>query len=280
MKTVAQIEQLKAIVKQWRQAGETVALVPTMGNLHAGHIALVDAARQQADKTVVSIFVNPTQFGEGEDFTSYPRTEKDDTIKLEAAGVNLLFMPSVAEMYLQNAKVSLRVTGLSDDYCGKSRPGHFDGVATVVCKLFNIVEPDIAIFGEKDFQQLAIIRQMVKDLNFPVQIYSVPIVREQDGLAMSSRNSYLSSEQRALAPKLYKVLCEIREAIQVGETGYVNLITSYLARLTEMGFEPDYLSVVRAKDLCPAKSGDHELVIMLAARLGKTRLIDNVFLVK
>lgn len=280
MQIVTQVEQLRFIVAEWRRSGAPIAFVPTMGNLHAGHIALVNAARQQADKTVVSIFVNPTQFGEGEDFASYPRTEQEDALKLDAAGVDLLFLPTVEEMYPQRAKISVSVVGLSDDYCGKSRPGHFNGVATVVCKLFNMVQPDFAFFGEKDYQQLAIIRQMVSDLNFPVQIRSVPIVREADGLAMSSRNAYLNSEQREIAPSLYAALCRIRDAILAGDVAYDRLANEQAEHLIRRGFELDYLSVIRAEDLLPAQADDHELVILLAARLGRTRLIDNVSVIR
>ncbi len=186
------IQELRAVVNRWKRQGVSIALVPTMGNLHAGHMRLVDSARQQADKVVVSIFVNPIQFGEGEDYSSYPRTEENDLVKLQAATVDLVFLPEVSEMYPHKSQVSLAVHGVADLYCGQSRPGHFNGVATVVCKLFNLVRPDKAYFGEKDYQQLIVIRRMIKDLNFPIIIMGVPIVREADGLAMSSRNAYLS----------------------------------------------------------------------------------------
>lgn len=276
MQTVTRINELRERLAQWRRQGLCIAFVPTMGNLHAGHIALVDAARRQADKVVVSVFVNPTQFGVGEDYETYPRTEQQDAEKLQAAQVDLLFLPSVAEMYPQAGLVGVAVTGLSDRYCGASRPGHFDGVATVVCKLFNIVQPDLAFFGEKDFQQLAIIRRMVADLNLPVQIHGVPIVRESDGLAMSSRNAYLTPEQRLIAPRLYQLLCRIRDAILAGQADFRALIDETTSQLRQAGFEPDYLAISRGSDLQEADECDRELVILVAAKLGRTRLIDNI----
>lgn len=276
MQTVTRINELRERLAQWRRQGLCIAFVPTMGNLHAGHIALVDAARRQADKVVVSVFVNPTQFGVGEDYETYPRTEQQDAEKLQAAQVDLLFLPSVAEMYPQAGLVGVAVTGLSDRYCGASRPGHFDGVATVVCKLFNIVQPDLAFFGDKDFQQLAIIRRMVADLNLPVQIHGVPIVRESDGLAMSSRNAYLTPEQRLIAPRLYQLLCRIRDAILAGQADFRALIDETTSQLRQAGFEPDYLAISRVSDLQEADESDRELVILAAAKLGRTRLIDNI----
>ncbi|WP_305909185.1 pantoate--beta-alanine ligase [Methylomarinum sp. Ch1-1] len=276
MHTVTRIAELRATLKQWRRQGLAVALVPTMGNLHAGHIALVNAARQRADKVVVSIFVNPTQFGAGEDYAAYPRTEQQDSDKLNRAQADLLFLPAVAEIYPEDAQVSVTVGGLADDYCGGSRPGHFNGVATVVCKLFNMVQPDLAFFGEKDFQQLAIIRRMVVDLNFPVQICAVPIVREPDGLAMSSRNGYLTAEERAIAPKLYQSLCRVRDAILAGQTDFHALTEQQMECLRVAGFLPDYLAVSRIEDLRQASEDDRNLVILAAAKLGRTRLIDNL----
>lgn len=276
MQTVTQIDQLRAITRQWRQQEQSIALVPTMGNLHAGHIALVNTARRRAGKVVASVFVNPTQFGEGEDFEAYPRTEQEDVEKLQLARTDLLFLPAVAEIYPQPALVNVSVSGLSERYCGASRPGHFDGVATIVCKLFNMVQPDLAFFGQKDFQQLAIIRRMVADLNFPIQICAVPTVREADGLAMSSRNGYLTAEQRALAPRLYQTLCQVRDAILAGQTDYRKLADRHLMYLSAAGFQPDYLAVCRPSDLLEATAADRELVILLAARLGRARLIDNL----
>lgn len=276
MQTITCISELRDQVAEWRRQGQSIAFVPTMGNLHSGHIALVNAARRQSDKVVVSIFVNPTQFGEGEDFETYPRTEQQDAEKLQVEQTDLLFMPNVSEMYPQAGLISVAVTGLSEHYCGASRPGHFNGVATVVCKLFNMVQPDMAFFGEKDFQQLAIIRRMVSDLNMPVQIHGVPIVRESDGLAMSSRNGYLTPEQRVLAPHLYRTLCWLRDAVLDGQVDFQTLIEQALAQLRQAGFEPDYLAISRAADLQKAGVDDCELVILVAAKLGGTRLIDNI----
>lgn len=280
MQTVTTIESLRALIRQWRQDGQTVAFVPTMGNLHAGHIQLVTSAKQQADKVVVSIFVNPTQFGPNEDFDNYPRTEQQDKAKLIETDVELLFLPTVAEMYPQPLQTGISVKDLSVLHCGASRPGHFDGVALVVCKLLNMVQPDMLLLGEKDFQQLAVIRRMVADLNIPVEIQGVPTVRESDGLAMSSRNGYLQASQRQLAPKLYQALCNLRDAILAGNDDYQVLVEQQRQILQQSGFVMDYFSVCRSADLLPAGPEDLDLVILLAARLGATRLIDNVYFSK
>ena len=250
--------------------------MPTMGNLHAGHLMLVNEAQKKADRVVVSVFVNPTQFGIGEDFESYPRTEREDQEKLDASGADLLFLPSVAEVYATDAKTVVSVTGLSEGYCGASRPGHFHGVATVVNKLFNMVQPDIALFGLKDFQQLTVIRTMVRDLNIPVEIIAVETVREASGLAMSSRNGYLIAEEKIVAAKLYQSLCVARDAVLAGQQSYQEIEYKALLFLQEFGFQPDYFSVCRASDLKKAGVDDMELVLLTAARLGKTRLIDNI----
>jgi len=276
MKTVKTIADLRSIVNQWRRQGDSIAFVPTMGNLHAGHIKLVTTARQQADRVVASIFVNPTQFGEGEDYAAYPRTEQRDTEKLQIANADLLFLPSVEEVYPHPPLVNVTVTGISDLYCGQSRPGHFNGVANVVCKLFNMVRPDMAFFGEKDFQQLAVIRQMVADLNFSVQIHGVAIVREEDGLAMSSRNSYLTPQQRIVAPKLYQSICQVRDAVLATQSNYSLIIEQQLESLQAAGFQPDYLVICKSGDLLEATEDDRDLVILVAAWLGNTRLIDNL----
>jgi pantoate--beta-alanine ligase len=246
-----------------------------MGNLHAGHRQLVKAAKQQADRVVVSIFVNPTQFGVGEDFDSYPRTEAQDHEQLRALATDVVFQPSVAEMYSPNAKTVVSVAGLSELYCGASRVGHFDGVTTVVCKLFNMVQADIAFFGRKDFQQLAVIRTMVQDLNMPIDIIGVDTVRETDGVAMSSRNGYLTEQQRQIAPLLYQTLCSARDAILAGDN-YVDVEQHALSTLQQAGFQPDYFHVCRSEDLAPAQHDDTELVLLVAAKLGKPRLIDNL----
>ena len=277
MQIVNTIQALRALIHTWKAAGERVAFVPTMGNLHAGHCQLVTAAQQHADKVVVSIFVNPTQFGAGEDFDSYPRTEAQDQEKLQAIDTDVLFLPSVAEMYAPNAKTVISVAGLSELYCGVSRVGHFDGVATVVCKLFNMVQPDVALFGLKDFQQLAVIRTMVNDLNMPVDIIGIDTVREASGLAMSSRNGYLTPAEHQLAPMLYQSLCAAREAIVAG-LDYPSVEKNALSTLQNAGFQPDYFRICRSLDLAPAQQGDTELVLLVAAKLGKTRLIDNIAL--
>jgi pantoate--beta-alanine ligase len=277
MRIVSSVFQLREEVKTWRSAGESIAFVPTMGNLHAGHLHLVNTAKKKADRVVVSIFVNPTQFGAGEDFETYPRTEQEDQEKLQAEGADLLFLPSVAEIYASDAKTAVTVTGLSDLYCGASRPGHFSGVATVVCKLFNMVQPDIALFGLKDFQQLTVIKTMVRDLNILVEIFGVDTVREQSGLAMSSRNGYLTDFEKQVAPKLYHSLCVARDAILTGNTAYADLEQQALQFLQQAGFQPDYFSVSRSSDLKKADTNDVDLVILVAAKLGKTRLIDNIY---
>lgn len=249
-----------------------------MGNLHVGHIRLVENARRLADKVVASIFVNPTQFGEGEDFDNYPHTPEQDAAKLIEAGLDLLFLPSVEEMYppLNRPACFVDVPGLSDELCGQFRPGHFRGVATVVCKLFNLVQPDLALFGEKDYQQLAVIRRMTADLNLPVTIHGVPTVRDADGLALSSRNAYLSAAERALAPCLYQTLKAVAAELQAGNTRFAELEQQQRQCLQQLGFELDYLSIRRADDLSLPSSDDTGLVVLVAARLGKARLIDNL----
>jgi len=278
MQTVETIPQLRKQIAAWRQAGERIALVPTMGNLHVGHLELVRQARQQADRVVVSIFVNPLQFGAGEDFDGYPRTLEADAAQLEQADADLLFAPPVDEVYPrpQAEQATVTVPGLSDILCGASRPGHFSGVATVVCKLFNMVQPDLALFGEKDFQQLLVIRRMTEDLCLPVEIWGVPTVREADGLARSSRNGYLTSEERGRAPALYRILCEAAQRIQAGEGDYATLETAANEKLKAAGFGPDYFSIRRASDLALPEVGEKDLVILVAAQLGKARLIDNL----
>jgi pantoate--beta-alanine ligase len=277
MRIVNTVFELREALKIWRLEGESIAFVPTMGNLHAGHLQLVNIAKKKADRAVVSIFVNPTQFGLGEDFETYPRTEREDREKLEAGNADLLFLPSVADIYTPDAKTVVTVIGLSDMYCGASRPGHFSGVATVVCKLFNIVQPNIALFGLKDFQQLTVIKTMVRDLNIPVEIIGVDTVREPSGLAMSSRNSYLTDDEKKVAPKLYHSLCAARDAILVGNQAYSGIEHEALQFLRQAGFQPDYFSVCRSSDLKKAAAEDRDLVLLTAAKLGKTRLIDNVY---
>ncbi|HWP94438.1 MAG TPA: pantoate--beta-alanine ligase [Gammaproteobacteria bacterium] len=278
MHTVSTVADLRAALRVWRARGERIAFVPTMGNLHDGHIALVRRARELAERTVVSIFVNPLQFGAGEDFARYPRTPEEDTQALNAAQTDLLFMPPVEEMYPPGrATTVVTVPGLSDILCGAFRPSHFTGVATVVAKLFGMVQPDVAVFGEKDFQQLLVIRRMVADLNLPVEIVGAPTVREPDGLAMSSRNRYLTPEERARAPALYRTLREAVRMVQAGRP-LKAVEDAGLAALRAAGFRPDYFEVRRVEDLAPPTAGDtpEALIVLAAAWLGNARLIDNL----
>ncbi len=276
MQVTYTLSELREVIGAWRSTGVSIAFVPTMGNLHAGHLKLVHEARKRADKIVVSIFVNPTQFGIGEDFETYPRTEREDMEKLIDVGADLLYLPSVADVYAPDALTFVTVTGLSDRYCGASRPGHFSGVATIVCKLLNRVQPNIALFGQKDFQQLAIIRTMVRDLDLPVEIIGIETVREADGLAMSSRNGYLTAQERAVAPMLYQSLCSARDALIDDKQSMAQIERDALLFLQSAGFQADYFSIARSGDLQRANAEDSDLVILAAAKLGKTRLIDNI----
>ncbi len=278
MDLISEITALRAQVACWRLNGEKIALVPTMGNLHDGHLKLVAEAQLRGDRCVVTIFVNPLQFGEGEDFDSYPRTLDDDAEKLSQAGVDLLFAPSVEVVYPagQAVQSQIGVPLISDILCGASRPGHFVGVATVVAKLFNFVQPDIALFGEKDFQQLLVIRRMTRDLCFPIEIVGVATDRETDGLARSSRNGYLTEGERQLAPALYAVLNAVAEKLQAGEDELADVESSAINTLKEIGFELDYFTIRRTADLELPQQDDVELIILAAAYLGRARLIDNL----
>jgi pantoate--beta-alanine ligase len=276
MQVINTIIDLRKAVNSWRSAGERIAFVPTMGNLHAGHLKLVEEAKLSADRVVVSIFVNPTQFGLGEDFEAYPRTEAEDKQKLSKIGADVLFLPSVSEMYSKDALTIISVKSLSTLHCGASRPGHFDGVATVVCKLFNMVQPDVAFFGQKDFQQLVIIRTMVRDLNIPIELRSIPTVRESSGLAMSSRNAYLNSDEVKVAPKLYQTLSTARDEILMGEKDFEKIENKAVAYLKEIGFVPDYFTICKPDDLLKADMQTTDFALLAAAKLGKTRLIDNI----
>lgn len=280
MMTQLTIDDVRAQVQAWRQMGERVAFVPTMGNLHAGHLALVARARELAERVVVSIFVNPLQFGEGEDLEAYPRTPAEDSRELQAAGVDLLFMPDEQEIYPNGREgvTFVEVPGISELLCGASRPGHFRGVATVVCKLFNIVQPDLACFGEKDFQQLAVLRRMVDELNMPLEVVGVPAVREADGLAMSSRNGYLSTAEREIAPRLYQTLQALAEEVRAGERDYPALEQFGRKMLQQGGLQPDYLLLRRTSDLLPPQGDETSLVLLAAAYLGRARLIDNLLI--
>lgn len=265
-------------IKVWRAQRSRIAFVPTMGNLHAGHLQLVQHARTLAGHVVVSIFVNPLQFVPGEDYESYPRTLDRDRAALMDANADLLFIPAVAEMYPAGAEQVTRVEvpGLNAILCGAHRPGHFTGVTTVVAKLFNLVQPDIAVFGEKDYQQLVIIRRMVSDLCMPIEVVGVGTVREADGLAMSSRNQYLNTAERAHAPQLYQILCSVKARVEAGEGDYGSIESAAREQLAEAGFEPEYVSLRRRADLALPGPGDSELIVLAAARLGSARLIDNV----
>jgi pantoate--beta-alanine ligase len=276
MQTFKTIESLQSALGD--AASGTLGFVPTMGNLHAGHLALVARARAEHDLVVVSIFVNPLQFGANEDLDAYPRTLDADSSALIDAGCDVLFLPSAEELYGDNMKAStrVRVPELGTDYCGASRPGHFDGVTTVVAKLFNIVQPDAAYFGLKDYQQFSIIRKMVFDLAMPVVLHGVDTVRESSGLALSSRNGYLTPEQKTLAPLLYQTIRSIGEALAAGEKDFMRLTQMGKQQLQEGGFQPDYLAIANATSLRPAMKEDTHLVILVAAFLGSTRLIDNL----
>lgn len=278
MITVETIDALRHTVAVWRNNGERIAFVPTMGNLHDGHLALIDEAKRDADRTVASIFVNPLQFGEGEDFDTYPRTPDEDSSQLASRSVDLLFAPPVEVIYqrAQQQQTRVEVPGVSHILDGEFRPGFFIGVATVVCKLFNMVQPDIAVFGEKDYQQLHIIRRMVEDLQMPIEIAASPTVRESDGLAMSSRNNYLDPRQRQIAPLIYRCLLQTADALQRGKGDRRQLEQAAAATLEDAGFVVDYYTVRNADTLDPADADEKKLVILTAARLGGTRLIDNI----
>ena len=274
---VASIEQARALIRQWKMAGESIAFVPTMGNLHQGHLALVRAANASGMRTVVSIFVNPMQFGKNEDLATYPRTLDEDVAKLSECRVDMVFAPAVSEIYPQGADSAsaVHVRGLSDILEGESRPGFFIGVATVVNILFNIIQPDAAWFGEKDYQQLMVIRKMVRDLALPIEIHSVATVREGDGLAMSSRNSYLDPDQRELAVNLYRCLQHVVDAADDG-MDYHYAVVHASQELNEAGFFTDYVVVRRQNDLEVPKKGDKSLIVLAAAQLDNIRLIDNI----
>ena len=265
-------------VRDWRRQGLRVALVPTMGNLHEGHATLVAKAREHADRVVVSVFVNPLQFGPNEDFQTYPRTPDEDRMLLEQYRADLLFVPEVTDMYPHGMQhhTMVQVPELSDILCGVVRPGHFVGVATVVAKLFNVVQPDVALFGEKDFQQLAIIKRMVIDLCMPLQVIGIPTVRETNGLAMSSRNRYLSDEQRQLAPRIYAALSGVKQQLLDGRRDFAALEQQADEQLRAAGFKPDYVAIRDADTLYQPGDLTKKLVVLTAARLGRARLIDNV----
>jgi pantoate--beta-alanine ligase len=269
---------VRAQVLEWRAHGLKIGFVPTMGNLHAGHMSLLAAARYRADRVISSIFVNPLQFGQGEDYSQYPRTPVDDEQLLAEAQCDALFMPAVEELYPDGGSQAtlVSVRGLSDILCGTFRPGHFDGVATVVAKLFGIVQPDVAVFGEKDFQQFVIIHKMTTELAIPVEVVGAPTVRAPDGLALSSRNRYLSDGERAQAPAIYRALHRAVERLAGGERDVASVEAEGRAAIEAAGLRVDYFSVRTARDLAPPAPGQHDLVVLTAARLGRARLIDNL----
>ena len=275
MKTETTIQGLTASLAPARTTKKLIGFVPTMGNLHEGHLTLVRAAKKICDVVVVSIFVNPIQFGAGEDFDSYPRTLEQDSRLLADVGCDIIFAPSVDQMYGKQPRLTnISVGQITNDLCGQSRPGHFDGVAVVVTKLFNIVQPDYAFFGQKDYQQLAVIRQLVQDLNIPLEVIGVPIVRASDGFALSSRNGYLSEEQRSIAPKIYQLLKQAEVGLGEGQS-LSQVLANISTELTQAGFVVDYVEA-RQPNLQPIEEFDRDLVLFIAAKLGSTRLIDNL----
>lgn len=278
MQTINTIAELRTALAAERKKGQRISFVPTMGNLHEGHMALVKHAAENSDCIVASIFVNPMQFSQNEDLDAYPRTLEADQKLLEERGVKYLFAPTAREMYPQGVSTQVQIPVLSNLYCGASRPGHFTGVATICTKLFNIVQPNIAVFGEKDFQQLTIIRHMVRDLCIPVEIIGVQTGRAEDGLALSSRNGYLSETERQTAPALYRSLQEAAAKIKAGERNYAEVEAAANQQLEQAGFKPDYFHVVNRETLETANLNDKEIIILAAAQLGNARLIDNLFI--
>ena len=271
-------QEIAEQVAEWRHHDEHIALVPTMGNLHAGHLALVELAREHAERVVVSVFVNPTQFGEGEDFEAYPRTLERDKRHLKKTSADLIFAPSIETVYPFGLEMATKVSvpGLTQNFCGAARPGHFDGVTTVVARLFAMVQPDVAVFGQKDYQQQLVLRHMAKDMSLPISIITGNTVRDDDGLALSSRNSYLSDEERAVAPLLYEALTSASNELQNGRRDFEELESSAIARLSESGFDVDYFAIRRAQNLEVPDRDCDDLVVLVAAKLGGTRLIDNI----
>ena len=278
MQIVTSKEELRELHDTWRHHDEHVAIVPTMGNLHEGHLSLVELAAEHAERVVVTVFVNPTQFGDGEDFEDYPRTLERDTRRLKTLQADVVFAPSVDTVYpfgIDNA-TTVSVPGLTQYFCGASRPGHFDGVTTVVARLFALVQPDVAVFGQKDYQQQLVIRHMTTDLNLPIRIITAPTVREPDGLAKSSRNQYLSAAERDVASQLHVAIKHIGQELQNGKRDFEELESDAVDRLQEAGFVPDYVAIRRAQNLEVPDRDCDELVVLAAAQLGKARLIDNV----
>lgn len=278
MQSVGTITALRAQIKVWHEHKHTIAFVPTMGNLHQGHLSLVRKASELADKVVVSLFVNPLQFDDKADLSAYPRTISADIQMLSSEKCDVIFTPTIDVMYPKGMAqhTTIIVPDMNDRLCGLKRPGHFDGVATVVTKLLNIVQADMALFGEKDYQQLLLIKRLVRDLNLPVNIIGVPTFREESGLAMSSRNQYLTEAQRKQASGIYHALLSVKQKLEMGEQDFPALQQETFTKLQSLGFDTEYVDIRRAKDLEQAISGDKDLRILVAARLGQARLIDNI----
>jgi pantoate--beta-alanine ligase len=278
MQTLTTVAAVRAQVRDWRAHGDRIVLVPTMGNLHAGHVSLLELARQRGERVVASSFVNPLQFGPGEDYSRYPHTPDEDVALLVQTGCDLLFAPTVDELYTEGGsqRTLVSVRGLSDILCGAFRPGHFDGVATVVAKLFGVVAPDVAVFGEKDFQQFMVIQLMTRDLAIPVEVISAPTVRAPDGLALSSRNRYLSAEERARAPEIFRQLLRAVDALEAGRRDFAAIEVAASAALQVAGLRPEYFSIRNAADLSAPDAMTRQFVVLTAARLGTARLIDNL----
>jgi len=278
LQVISTTRALREQLSDWRHSGDHIALVATMGNLHDGHLSLVRLARKHAERVVVSVFVNPTQFGEGEDFEDYPQSLERDKRMLKRFHTDLLFVPDIETMYpfgIENA-TSVTVPVLTDDLCGTFRPGHFNGVTSVVSRLFSLVQPDVAIFGQKDYQQQLVIRRLAEDLSLPIEIICGPTRREEDGLAQSSRNQYLSDKERAIAPNLFATLNDIGQDLVSGKRNYDELEQHAVTKLLKLGFEPEYVSIRRAENLDMPDRDNDELIVLAAATLGKARLIDNV----
>jgi len=278
MQVITSKQELHEQLREWRHHDDHIALVPTLGNLHAGHIKLVELAREHAERVVVSVYVNPTQFGDDEDFEDYPRTLERDTLRLKQIGADVLFVPDDETVYPygHDCATVVSVPGLTENFCGALRPGHFDGVTTVVARLFALVQPDVAVFGQKDYQQQLIIRFMTEDLSLPIRIITAETVREDDGLAMSSRNQYLTEKERTLAPFLHEALSELGSALQNGKRDFEDLEKIAIGRLEKAGFGIDYVAVRRAQNLAPPDRDCDELVVIAAVHLGEARLIDNI----
>ena len=278
MQSLQHRADLTKLVSGWRSGGERIAVVPTMGNLHDGHLSLVRIAQDHADRVVVTLFVNPTQFGEGEDFAIYPRSLDRDTQLLHETGADALFAPDVRTVYPFGVENATRVSvpGLTDDLCGSSRPGHFDGVTTVLTRLFTIAQPDVAVFGQKDYQQQLVVRRLVEDLSLPIEIVTGPIVRQPDGLARSSLNSNVSVEERRVAPTLYQQLQKVGLALQAGERDFDDMERQAISGLQTVGIDPEYFTIRRSEDLTVPDTHCVEFVVLTAAHFGKVRLIDNV----